>query len=185
MKCSDYVLMISRRFDGSLTEDETARLEAHLAGCARCRTEAIFQERLIRALKQEIPATLPRDFTRRVTREAEGMARMEIRRKLGFADLVPAFLAAAAAMVLVVFSGEIGPWLASAMQWVGGTVGASLGSLGEPVSNLLARGATLGEAGRAYPGTVSHLAGNLYFGLTLSLAVAAWALSRAYAFMRR
>lgn len=185
MKCPDYVLLISRRLDGTLTEDESATLDAHLAVCARCRTEAIFQRRLIKALKQEIPTTLPRDFTRRVTREARSLGRIETRRRLGFADLVPAFLAAAAAVLLVIFSSEIGTALASAMQAFAGTIGAPLAAVAEPISDLLARGAALGEVGRTNPATISHLVGNLYFGLALSLAAAAWALSRAYAFMRR
>ena len=88
-------------------------------------------------------------------------------------------------MLLVVFSGEIGTALASAMQSLAGTIDAPLAAVAEPVSNFLDRVAALGEAGRTHPAAISHLVGNLYFGLALSLAAVAWALSRAYAFMRR
>jgi anti-sigma factor RsiW len=185
MKCSDYVIWISRKLDGSLGEDETARLEAHLTRCGRCRAEAAFQKKLIHTLKQEIPGSLARDFTWQVTRKAEQIARVETKRRFRLVDLVPAALAAAAALVLVIFNSEVGAGLAPVTESIARTIGAPVAAFTEPVSNLLARGSVLSETSVSCPAIVARLGANIYFGLALSLATAAWAFSRAYTFMSR
>ena len=56
--CEEYELLISARLDGALSPEESARLEAHLAGCPQCRRLAAELGGL-KTLWDELPLVQP------------------------------------------------------------------------------------------------------------------------------
>lgn len=63
--CEDYEELISARLDGALTDEERAALDAHLAGCPRCRRTAAELARVDAALRS-LDGAAPVDLTARV-----------------------------------------------------------------------------------------------------------------------
>ena len=61
--------LLARLADGSLDDAERASLDAHLAGCARCRAEAEAQRAVFAALSARPPATPPFDLAARIAAE--------------------------------------------------------------------------------------------------------------------
>lgn len=184
MKCSDYVVWIAHRLDGSLTEREAEELEAHLVGCSRCRAEMALQKKLVHSLKQEIPVRLPGDFTRRVSQRAARLARQESRR-FRLADLVRAVPVAAGLALLVIFSRDLAGIIAPAMESIAGAIGGPLAVFGESIAGPLSQSSAASGQGLPYAETLSRILANTYVGVTIACAAVAWAFSRAYAFVRQ
>ena len=63
--CEDYEELISARLDGALTDEERAALDAHLAGCPRCRRTAEELAQVDAALRS-LGGAAPVDLTARV-----------------------------------------------------------------------------------------------------------------------
>jgi anti-sigma factor RsiW len=59
MTCRDATTWFSARIDGRLGADEARALDAHLAGCARCRRELATWEAAARALRAAGPTPVP------------------------------------------------------------------------------------------------------------------------------
>lgn len=184
MKCSDCVVLIARKLDGSLTEGETEQLETHLSECSRCRAELVLQKKLIHSLKQEIPGRLPGDFTRRVTEQAADLARGESRRRFRLADLLPAIPVAACVVLLVVFGRDIAGIMAPAMEALADTIGGPASAFGERVAEALAESSAVSEASLPGSEVLSRVFANTYVGITMACAAVGWAFSKAYAFVR-
>ena len=70
MTCHDARDLFSARIDEVLGHDETARLDAHLAGCADCRTEWARFERTVALVRGSEPAHAPAGFVDRVLEAA-------------------------------------------------------------------------------------------------------------------
>jgi anti-sigma factor RsiW len=70
MKCRRSQRLFSRHLDGRLREEERAALDAHLAGCARCRAELARWEVPSRALRALGPARAPDGLVERSWRAA-------------------------------------------------------------------------------------------------------------------
>ncbi len=81
MMCRHSRRLFSRRLDDRLSDGERQALEAHLSGCARCRTELAGWEASARALRAIGPAGVPDGLAERTWRAiraaiAERPARM-------------------------------------------------------------------------------------------------------------
>lgn len=85
MNCEQYTDLISARLDGELSDKETARLDAHLAECPRCRELLRELEEMMAALAQEetvqAPETLSRGVLDRI--RAQRIARRRMIRRMG------------------------------------------------------------------------------------------------------
>jgi anti-sigma factor RsiW len=184
MECSDCVVLIARKLDGSLAERESRLLEAHLTECSRCRAELALQRKLVHSLKQEIPQTLPPDFTRQVSRRAGQLARAEGRRRFRLAVLIPAVPLAAAAALLVIFSRDIAGIMAPAMESLAGTIGTPLAAFGESVADLAAGMSVLPGRDIQYPEVLTRVLANSYVAAGIACTAVGWAFSKAYTFVR-
>jgi anti-sigma factor RsiW len=185
MRCSDSALWIARKLDGLLTEDEAAELQAHLRHCSRCRAELALQKKLIHSLKQESPGEVSPDFTRRVSRRAADLGRLERRRRFRVTGLLPAILPVAAAVVLILLSRDLMEVMTPAIDSLVITIAGPLAAVAEPLSNLLSNGAAGPSVDMPCPGWVSALIANVYFAVAVALAAVTWAFTKAYALMNR
>jgi anti-sigma factor RsiW len=70
MSCREATTWFSARIDGRLGPDEARALEAHLAGCARCRRELATWEATARALRAAGPTPVPPFLAERAFRAA-------------------------------------------------------------------------------------------------------------------
>jgi len=103
--CEEYQESISLLASGSLDEQETAAVRAHLAGCAACREYYESMRALcgdLHALAQELPpaAALPAGFDRRLARI--------IRKKRGLGTALRVAVAAAACVLVAVAGWQYG-----------------------------------------------------------------------------
>jgi anti-sigma factor RsiW len=92
----------SDHYDGTLEAGRRAALEAHLAGCARCRAE---YEKFREAVSQVAllgRAAAPRDLEDRVARTIHRRSAGRFFGRRAFGDRVPFELLAAGALVLLV-----------------------------------------------------------------------------------
>lgn len=101
--CEDYEELISARLDGALTDEERAALDAHLAGCPRCRRTAAELAEVDAALRS-LAGAAPVDLTARV-RERIGEEKVVPLRRRPRRALWGAACAAVLALVLVAGSG--------------------------------------------------------------------------------
>ena len=183
MNCSDYVVWISKKLEGSLSGDRLKELRRHLAGCSRCRAELVLQKRIHDSLLKEMPSGLSPDFAQQVSRQALAIAGRK-HRILRLPDLVPVFAVAAGAILLLVLSSDLARALAPLMQSLGGMVETSSVALGETVLALLAK---LPEV----PADRANLVGRLFtpmMTLVMAGGVACiavfWSFSRVRCFLR-
>jgi anti-sigma factor RsiW len=184
MKCSDCVVLIARKLDGTLTPTEARQLDAHLARCGRCCAEMLLQKRILHALKQELPGDLPDDFTRRVTGRAARLAGGERRRWFRLSSLLPAVPALAAALLLVFFWRDLAIILAPAMEAFANATGGPLADLSESVAETLAASSSVTDTGLPGSEAMSRVFANLYVSAGIAGAAVVWAFSRAYRFVR-
>jgi anti-sigma factor RsiW len=184
MKCSDFVVLIARKLDGTLPERETGQLEAHLSACSRCRAELVLQKKLIHSLKKEIPGRLSGDFTRRVTERAAELAGEERRRRFRLADLLTAIPIAAVATLLIVFGKDLAVIMAPAMEVLADTTGGPLAALGNRVADALAASSAFSDTTLPVSGVLARVFANMYVGITIACAAVVWAFSKAYTFVR-
>lgn len=184
MKCSDCVVLIARKLDRALTRSQTEQLDAHLSQCGRCRAELAFQKKLLHTLKQEIPGSLPGDFTRRVTGRAARLAGEERRRRFRLADLLRAVPVAAGALLLVVFWRDLAGIIAPAMEGLADLTGAPLAAFGNRVAEALAASSAVSDMSLPGSGVMSRVFANAYVGVTIACAAVVWAFSKAYTFVR-
>ncbi len=101
--CEDYEELISARLDGALTDEERAALDAHLAGCPRCRRTAAELAQVDAALRS-LGGAAPVDLTARVLDRIGAEKVVPLRRRPRRA-LWGAACAAVLALVLVAGSG--------------------------------------------------------------------------------
>lgn len=101
--CEDYEELISARLDGALTDEERAALDAHLAGCPRCRRTAEELARVDAALRS-LDGAAPVDLTARVLERIGEERAVPLRRRPRRA-LWGVAAAAVLALVLVAGSG--------------------------------------------------------------------------------
>jgi anti-sigma factor RsiW len=177
--------LISLKLDGTLTWDQSGQLDAHLSRCDRCRAELALQKKLLHALKQELPRSLPADFTRRVTGQAARLEGKDRRRRFRLRDLLPAVPAAAAALVLVFFWREVGGVIAPAMEAIADATGGPLAAFGNRISETLAASPAASEARLPVSEVMSRVFSNMYVGATIAGAAVVWAFSKAYTFVRQ
>jgi anti-sigma factor RsiW len=185
MKCSDCVELIARKLDGLLTVQETQELEAHLSGCARCRAELALQKKLVGALKRQMPGSLPGDFTRQVTARAAALAAKEGRRRFRVSDLLPALPIAAAALLLVIFRGQVAGFLTPAMESVADVIGGPLSELGNRAAEALAGSPAVTDTYLPGSELLPRIFANLYVGVAIACTALVWAFSKAYGFVNK
>ena len=101
--CEDHEELISARLDGALTDEERAALDAHLAGCPRCRRTAAELAEVDAALRS-LAGAAPVDLTARVRERIDAEKVVPLRRRPHRA-LWGAACAAVLALVLVAGSG--------------------------------------------------------------------------------
>jgi anti-sigma factor RsiW len=184
MNCRDCIGLVSRKLSGLVSEPERQELERHLAECPGCRAELRLQQRIHEALSEPVPPVLAGGFAERVTRRALAQARREGRsRTLGY--LLPVFANAVALVLVILYSGQIARGLAPSFGAIGDGFAAGFAWIGHWV------GETLHEMGRtesAAGGLIDQAApwAVWMWGTTAAaLALVGWALSRAYAFLRK
>ena len=100
--CEDYEELISARLDGALTDEERAALDAHLAGCPRCRRTAEELAQVDAALRS-LAGAAPVDLTARVRERIDAEKVVPLRRPRR--ALWGVACAAVLALVLVAGSG--------------------------------------------------------------------------------
>jgi anti-sigma factor RsiW len=137
MKCSDYIGWISRKLDGSLPEDQLTELDRHLAICGRCRAELVLQRRVVESLGEEPPSGLPPDFTHRVLERVSRTSRRE-GRAWRWPALVPAFVSAACAVLVLVFRTGLAEVVAPPMERFSAGVSNPIESAGRSISAVFA-----------------------------------------------
>jgi hypothetical protein len=184
MNCSDYLVWISLWLDGTLEEGRVRRLEAHLSECSRCRAEAHLQKNIVRALKKDVPGSLPEDFTRRVSCRAAGLTAGG-RRRFRLGDLAPVLVPLAGAVLLIVFNRQIGEAVLPAMDTVYDILGRSLTAAVESIGGTASPHTTWGFHGLLHSGALAKSVTSSYWGVAVALGATAWAVGRAYAFMKR
>ena len=184
MKCSDCVVLIARKLDGTLTGSEAEQLDAHLSRCDRCRAELVLQKKLLHALKQELPQSLPAGFTHRVTARAIRLEGKERRRRFRLADLLPAVPALAGAVLLVFFWRDLAGIIAPAMEGLANVTEGPLAAFGKGIAEALAASSSVRDAALPGSGVMSRIFSNTYVGAAIAGAAVVWAFSRAYAFVR-
>ncbi len=182
-ECSRYIEWIGRRLDGSLSRDESAELERHLAACGRCRAEYALQRKIIAALTEEKPSRLPADFTSRVTARAMDIARAR-RRAERVGALVPVFALAGAAAALFIFRGQVAAALGPTMRLLGDSVAEPVSRLGSTLAGLLPAGSDMQID--STPFVQRTLQSVIMLGGTAALMVAAavWATRKAAELLR-
>ncbi len=184
MKCSDYVVLIAGKLDGTLTDHEKEQLETHLSQCARCRAELVLQKKLVHALKLDTPGTVSADFTRRVTGQAARLAGEERRRRFRLTGLLPAIPVAACVVLLVVFGRDLAGIMAPAMEVVADATGGPLAAFGDRIAEALGGLSAVSDATLPGSGVLSRIFANTYVGITIAGAAVVWAFSKAYTFVR-
>ncbi len=184
MKCSDYVVLIARRLDGCLTEQEARDLAAHLATCGRCRAELALQKKVIHSLKQELPGRLSDDFTRRVTGRAAELAGKERRSRFRLEHLLPAIPVAVGAVLLVVFSRDLAGIIAPAMQALADAIGGPAAAFGNRVAEAVAGSSAVSARSLPTSEVLARVFDNMYVSVSIACASVVWACSKAYSFVR-
>jgi len=182
--CSECVAFISRKLEGTLTRPETRELNAHLSRCGRCRAELVLQQKMLHALKQELPGRLPADFSRRVTGQVARLEGKGRRRWFRLADLLPAVPAAAGAVLLVFFWRDMAGFIAPAMEGLADITGAPLSSLGNWLAEALKATASGSQASLPGSGLVARVFASVYVSAGVAGIAVIWAFSRAYRFVR-
>lgn len=114
MNCENYQEWIEEAALGALGASRHARLDAHLAGCARCRESLAAVERLLREIDRGLVASLDRqpstELAARVRmRLAEEGVRARPRARWTVGAWVPVSAAALAALILTVWLGRRSP----------------------------------------------------------------------------
>ena len=183
MKCSDCIVSIGQRLDGSLPRDKFAELEEHLTVCRRCRAEYLLQKKIIGALKQDAPSGLSTHFTERVAARTLEIQKAR-KRAERLEPLVPGLVFAAAAIVLFIFRSEVAGVIGPGMDSMADVLGGPLSRLSSAFAGLL-------------PGTLNATAESsslvqrvsqpvIMMGTTaaLVLASAVWAMRKAASLLR-
>ncbi|MGD9401861.1 MAG: zf-HC2 domain-containing protein [bacterium] len=178
MRCSDYIVWISQRLDGSLPPDRFAELEEHLAVCGRCRAEYRLQKKIIGALSQEVPSDLSPDFTQRVMARAMEVDRAR-RRAEKLEPLVPALVFAAAAIVLFIFRSEVAGVMGPGMEVLGDFLGGPLSRLGGAFAGLIPGSMSASAESTSFVQRVSQPVIILGTTAALVMAAAVWAMRKA------
>ena len=184
MRCSDCVILIAGKLDGTLTDHEKEQLETHLSQCARCRAELVLQKKLVHALKLDTPGTVSSDFTRRVTGQAARLSGEERRRRFRLADLLPVIPVAVGAALLVIFGKDLAAIVAPAMEVVADATGGPLAAFGNRFAEALAGLSAVSDGSLPGSGVLSRVFANMYVGVTIAGATVVWAFSKAYTFVR-
>lgn len=112
MRCRKAHWFLSARCDGTLSERQRLRLEAHLESCEACRREAFYFSEIGSQAARLAPRSVQPDFNLRLRaaiRRADDLAARPISRRAKFAGFVlrPAFVAAS---IVVLGLGGVGAW---------------------------------------------------------------------------
>ena len=184
MNCYDSIELVSRKLSGLISETERHQLERHLAECPGCRAELRLQQRIQEVLSEPVPAALADDFAERVTRRALAGSRREGRaRALGY--LLPIFVNAMVLILVILYRGQIARALAPSFGAIGEGVAAGVAWIGHGVGEALRE---IGGTESAAGGLIDAAAPQAVWMWTTTAAAVAlvgWALSRAYAFLRK
>jgi anti-sigma factor RsiW len=184
MNCRDCIELVSRKLSGLISEPERQKLDQHLAECPGCRAELRLQQEIHEALLEPVPSVLADGFAERVTRRALAEARHEGRaRTLGY--LLPVFANAVVLVLVIHYRGQIAHTLAPSFGAIGEGFAAGFAWIGDGVGGALREmGRTESRAG----GLIDQAASQAVWmwGTTAAaVGLVGWALSRAYAFMRK
>ena len=112
MRCRKAHWYLSARCDGTLSERQRLRLEAHLESCEACRREAFYFSEIGSQAARLAPRSVQPDFNLRLRaaiRRADDLAARPISRRAKFAGFLlrPAFVAAG---IVVLGVGGVGAW---------------------------------------------------------------------------
>jgi anti-sigma factor RsiW len=183
MNCSDYIVWISQRLDGSLPRDRFADLEEHLAACTRCRAEYRLQKKIIGALKEDAPSGLTPDFTQRVMARAMELSRAR-KRAQRLEPLLPALVFAAAALVLFIFRSQVADIVGPGMDVLVDFLGGPLSRVGSAIAGLLPGAPDMAADSTSFVQRVSQPVIILGTTAALLLAAAVWAMRKAADLLR-
>lgn len=171
MSCDKRVRQISLMLSGSLGEDETEKLDAHLERCGACRAELVLQRGIEKALRVEAHSGLSADFTEKVGARALSLS-SEMRSPRPWPVLVPPLATAAAAVALFFVGmnlaggtspsfGQLVGGLLKPLVWVSGALDGLLGGAAQRASSFDPQASgTVGLAAAAVAGAISA-----YWGL--------------------
>jgi anti-sigma factor RsiW len=176
MNCQDYIELIARKLEGSLSAGEVSGLASHLATCARCRAEAVLQTGIAGALVWQGEPELAADFAERVSRRALALPRAE-KPARRWDYLMPIAATASLLVLVVIHRGDIAATLASPLAAVGKGTASAAGWIGAMFAEMS------GVAGSADIPAASLI--GLWGPLVCAAAIVVWASSRVYAVIRR
>ncbi|MBN1504964.1 MAG: zf-HC2 domain-containing protein [Candidatus Eisenbacteria bacterium] len=167
--CGENVELIIRHLDGLLSAEESAELEAHLAGCAVCRAEFLLQKRIRDALTEEVHPRLSVDFTSLVRQRVfEAEAPAPVRRRLLRVGLVPAFGLLAVTVLMFAVENGFREAFVGALGPVGNAMASAAAGVGEVFSRMTPRTVGMPDLNLS---TLSALAQPLTVTLLLLLCV--------------
>jgi anti-sigma factor RsiW len=183
MNCQAYIRLISRELSELAGAEEIDELHRHLAGCPQCRREFEFQRSIHEALSRPLASPLPADFAERVLGRALADAGHRSRARAVNYSL-PVMATATVTILVILYRAPIARALAPVFYVLGEGVGRAIAGLG---SRIAEAASDLGRA-QAVSGGRVVVAGQVtkMWGIALAaLAATGWALSRAYAYLRR
>jgi anti-sigma factor RsiW len=184
MNCHDGIGLVSRKLSGLISETERRELERHLAECSGCRAELRLQQRIHEALSEPAPSALPAGFGERVSRLALAQAKRESRtRTLGY--LLPVFANAVILVLVILYNGQIARALAPSFGAIGEASATGLAWIGNGIGEALRDMGVTGSVSGGAASAAASLAVRTWGTALVAMALAGWALSRAYAFLRK
>jgi anti-sigma factor RsiW len=183
MKCSDCVVLIGSKLDGTLSPDLERDLDAHLSSCSRCRAELVLQAKIGRCLAEMPPSSLAPGFAQRVSRLAVATERYEGRTRL-LRRLVPAVAYAAGVALLIIFRTDIARVLPEASTSLAGVIDVSMVRLGSVLSGVMPAPARIHAEQIPFMATLANVLGSNLVAAGMACAAVLWASRRAIAFLR-